>query len=312
MKINFVLATVALFDVTVSAAAVAVPIPVPNPDVAGLTSVAHRERDETAAGAAAVASVPEILSDLWKRRGGGASGGRGGSSSSSGGSTSGSGSSSSGSSGSSSGSSSSSGKSGSSSSSSSSSGSSGRGSSSSSTGGRTTTGSGVAASYGGGRYYGGGTTVPYRAGTRSTAGITPILFVGAALAFWPGVWLHGAYLYPYGTPWRFYNSTTAQNETKPVQCGCDETVECGCDENNSTEYINSVLGDGSYNQLNKSLVTVANVNGTDTILLNGTLPNGTTASGGSESASAGVGLRRLAEVAGWWPLVATTFALVVL
>lgn len=298
MKIDFVLAAVVLFDATASAIAI--------PDVADLTSTSSRFQDRDAFTAS---SIPEYFSDLWKRRGGGASGGRGGSSSSSGSSSSGSGSSSSSSSGSGSGSSSSSGKSGSGSSSSSSS---GRGSTSSSTGGRTSTGSGAPASYGGGRYYGGGSTVPYRAGSRSTGGIVPSFFLVGALAFWPGLWLHNAYLYPYGTPWRYYNATTGQNETKPVQCGCDETVECGCDDNNSTDYINSVLGNGSYNQLNQSLVTVASVNGTDTILLNGSLPNGTTASGGTDSASDGVALRRLAEAAGWWPLLATTLALVLM
>lgn len=305
MKIDFILAAVALFDATASAVAI--------PDVADLTSSTasshFQDRDAFTA-----SSIPDYFSDLWKRRGGGASGGRGGSSSSSGGDSSGSGSSSSsssGSSGSSGSSSSSSGKTGSSSSSSSSS-SSGRGSTTSSTGGRTSSGSGAPASYGGGRYYGGGSTVPYRAGTRSTGGIVPSLFLVGALAFWPGLWLHSVYLYPYGTPWRYYNATTGQNETKPVQCGCDETVECGCDDNNSTDYINSVLGNGSYNQLNQSLVTVASVNGTDTILLNGSLPNGTTASGGTDSASGAVALRRLAEAAGWWPLLATTLALVLM
>lgn len=184
--------------------------------------------------------------------------------------------------------------------------SSGRGSSTSSTGGRTSSGSGPTASYGGGRFYGGGSTVPYRAGGRSTGGISPlpILAIGA-LAFWPGLWLHSAYIYPYATPWHYYNATTGQNETKPVKCGCDETQECGCDDNNSTDYINSVLGNGSYDQLNQSLVTVAPVNGTDTILLNGTLPNGTTASGGSDDPSAAPGLRRLTEMVGWWPAAAT-------
>lgn len=191
---------------------------------------------------------------------------------------------------------------------------SGRGSSTSSTGGKTTTGSGVAASYGGGRYYGGGSTVPYRSGTRSTGGISPLpfVFVGASLAFWPGLWLHPVYLYPYTYPWTYHNATTNTNETKPVQCGCAETVECGCDDNNSTEYISSILGNGSYDQLNKTLVTVANVNGTDTILLNGTLPNGTTASGGTDSPSGAVSIKHLAEMAGWWPMLATTLALVLL
>lgn len=156
--------------------------------------------------------------------------------------------------------------------------------------------------------------MPYRAGARSTGGISPtlaLLGVGT-LALWPGLWLHNAYIYSYGTPWHYHNATTNNNETKPVQCACDETVECGCDENNSTEYITSVLGNGSYNQLNQSLVSVANINGTDYILLNGSLPNGTTASEGTESASDAVALRRLAEAAGWWPLLATTLAVVLM
>lgn len=250
-------------------------------------------------------SADSFFSGLWRRRGGGASGGRGGSSSSS------SGSSSSGSSGGSSGSSSSSsaGKGGSSSSSGS-----GRGSSSSSAGGRTTSGSGVTPSYGGGKYYGGGTTVPYRAGGRSTGGISPLpfLFAGSAIAFWPGLWYHPVYLYPYTNRWSYYNASSARNETKPVKCGCDAYQECGCDDNANRTYVDNVLGNGSYSSLNKSLVTVGDVNGTETILLNGTLPNGTTASGGTESASAAAGLRDLAQLAGWWPLAATAVAMVCL
>lgn len=305
MKLNVILLTgSALLDATASAIAI--------PDITALTSLSHpaplAQRDEPSTS----------LSDLFKRKGGGGGGGKGGSSgSSSGGENSRSypvplrvslpasrrkgGSSPS---------STSTGKSGSSGSSSSSSSSSGRGSSSSSAGGRTTTGSGAAASYGGGKYYGGGTTVPYRAGAVSTLGITPLLFVGgASLLFWPGIWYHPVYMYPYGNPWTYHNETTNANETKPVKCGCDAYQECGCDDNNSTDYVNSVLGTGAYSQLNQSLVTVASVNGTDTILVNGTLPNGTTASGGTESASAGVGMRRLAEMAGWWPAAATVLAI---
>lgn len=119
------------------------------------------------------------------------------------------------------------------------------------------------------------------------------------------------YIYPYASPWTYRNATTGNNETKPVQCGCDEYQECGCDENNSTDYITSVIGNGSYDQLNSSLVSVAAVNGTDTILLNGTLPNGTTASGGTDDPSAaGIGMRRMAEAVGWWPLAATILVMV--
>lgn len=111
MKLNLVLAAVALLDATVSAVAI--------PDNSDLTS-SHPARQYTQRDDASTS----WLADLWKRRGGGGSGGRGGGgSSSSGGSESGSGSSSSSGSSSGSSSSSSSGKTGSSGSSSSSSGS---------------------------------------------------------------------------------------------------------------------------------------------------------------------------------------------
>ncbi|KAK7743513.1 hypothetical protein SLS53_004047 [Cytospora paraplurivora] len=292
MKLFNALAALVLLDTTVWSIAIPENIDIRSIDQPADQQQQGYERDDS--------STNSFLSDLWKRRGGGGSGSRGGSSSSS----------SSGSSGSSS-SSSSSGRGGSSSSSSSSS-SSGRGSSSSSTGGRTKTGSGVTPSYGGGRYYGGGTTVPYRAGSRSTGGISPLpfLFAGSAIAFWPGLWYHPVYIYPYTNHWNYYNASSAKNETKPVKCGCDAYQECGCDDNTNQTYVDNVLGNGSYDSLNKSLVTVGNVNGTETILLNGTLPNGTTASGGTESASAAAGLRGLAQLAGWWPLVATAVAMV--
>jgi hypothetical protein len=74
--------------------------------------------------------------------------------------------------------------------------------------------------------------------------------------------------------------------------------------------MNDLIGNGSYAALNKTLVNVADVNGTSTILINGTLPNGTTASGGTESPNAADGMRALLQHAGWWPLVATVCAVV--
>ena len=154
--------------------------------------------------------------------------------------------------------------------------------------------------------------MPYRAGSRSTGGIVPFVLVGglAAYAFWPGVWYHPPYLYPYAHPWNYRNQTSNQNETKPVTCACDPYQVCGCDDNANQTYIDSVVGNGSYNALNRSLVSLGDVNGTEHILINGTLPNGTTASGGTDSPNAGAGLRHLAQAAGWWPLVATAAAMV--
>lgn len=79
---------------------------------------------------------------------------------------------------------------------------------------------------------------------------------------WSSSW---AYIYPYANPWYYHNANTDKNE---VKCDCDQYQECGCDDNNSTDYITSVLGNGRYGQLNQTLVTVANVNGADTILVN--------------------------------------------
>ena len=58
---------------------------------------------------------------------------------------------------------------------------------------------------------------------------------------------------------------------------------------------------------NKSLINVADVNGKSTILLNGTLPEGTA---DAVNNGAGDGLRELARHAGWWPLAAAVGAIV--
>jgi hypothetical protein len=101
-----------------------------------------------------------------------------------------------------------------------------------------------------------------------------------------------------------------------VQCACDPTQECGCDDdgtNTTTTVLNEMIGDGSYDKLNKSEVTVAN----NTIFINGTLPNGTTdgtdgsgSASGSGSSSAGAGVRFLLQNIGYWPVVATVCAAV--
>lgn len=189
---------------------------------------------------------------------------------------------------------------------------SGRGSSGSSSGGATKTGSGPAPRFGGGSYYTGGARQPYRSGSVSPSGISPF-FLGAglgALAFYPLLaWPHGAYFYPYGHPYGFYNHSSGRNESKPVQCACDPDVECGCDDdggNATTTVLNELIGDGSYDKLNQTEVMVAN----NTIFINGTLPNGTTAAGGTEDANAGAGMRFLLQNAGWWPVVATVCAAV--
>ncbi|OCL13095.1 hypothetical protein AOQ84DRAFT_226452 [Glonium stellatum] len=172
-------------------------------------------------------------------------------------------------------------------------------------GGRTVSGSGVRPAYGGGRYYGGGATVPYAAGQRSPLGLVPLLILPlAALAIFPGLWLYSVYQYPYTRPYTFVNQTITNvtfpngiNQTLPVDCLCQQYSVCGCDDNNNSTYLYDLIGNGSYAALNKSLVTVSEVNGSRTIVINGTLPNGTTASGGTDSPAA---KQYALEFAGWW------------
>lgn len=123
-------------------------------------------------------------------------------------------------------------------------------------------------------------------------------------------------MYPYTHPYRFHNHTTDKNETKPVICACDPYNPCSCDENSNSTYMNDVIGDGNYNTLNKSVVNVAEVNGTDTILINGTLPNGTTADGGTEDpngdSNAAGSLHTMICAIGFWPVLVTVLATVFL
>ncbi|KAJ5605087.1 hypothetical protein N7510_010241 [Penicillium lagena] len=205
------------------------------------------------------------LIDLEKRRGGGGGGGGHASSGgSSGGRTSSSGSSSSSSGGSSRGGSSSSGST----------------SSSSNLGGSTSHGSGVQPKYGGGSYYAGGAATPYRSGSKTSGGISPHLVAGAGLGFLGGAWLAlGAsyYLYPYPHNY-LYN-----DQSYPVECVCAQYSECGCGDNQNQTYYTSLFhGDRPENSTN---VRVLDVNGTTTIYINGTLPNGTTAASGASPAA---------------------------
>jgi hypothetical protein len=170
-------------------------------------------------------------------------------------------------------------------------GSGGRSSPSSNAGGATRQGSGASRSYGGG-YYGGGASTPYAAGSKTPKGLiaAPLLVGGAALLIFPGIWLYNVYPYHYNNPYRFYNQSygnrtqkrDGQNETLPVTCLCEEYRVCGCDENDDPAYLNDLVGNGSYAALNKTLVTVADVDGKKNLVLNGTLPNGTTAPGGED------------------------------
>ncbi|KAI9886761.1 MAG: hypothetical protein M1823_001404 [Watsoniomyces obsoletus] len=274
-------------------------------------------------------SSSSLFPKLWKRRGGGGSGGGSGGSSGGGGGG-----------GGGRGSSSSSGSSGSSSSGSRSGGSSGstggsRISPSSNAGGATRSGSGPLPRFGGGKFYGGGAARPYRSGGRSPAGITPFLLPIAALTFFPGLWLYAVYAYPYSRPYVYRNASRLRDDDDddlitrsllirqsnnpngtvqilPVLCLCQQYSVCGCDDNTDSEFLNSLLPNGTASpQLNETVVRISDINGTRTLVLNGTLPNGTTAPGGDdgdEPINAGQrtseAARSVLESAGWWVMVA--------
>lgn len=184
-------------------------------------------------------------------------------------------------------------------------------------------------SYGGGKYYGGGAATPYKSGGRSPGGILPYALggglLGAALIF-PGLWLYGAYAYNYNHPYSFRNRTRNNfNETLPVTCLCERYSACGCDDANNSTFLDGIIGDGNLANLNKSLVNVGNVNGTKTIVLNGTLPNdtvsdATTTAGDATGTGAGAATnlpsvsaankRFLLETSGFWLLGAIVAATV--
>jgi hypothetical protein len=106
----------------------------------------------------------------------------------------------------------------------------------------------------------------------------PIAFLGVGAI--GGLYLFGAYaFYMYGLqPYSYYNVTSRLNETRNVNCLCRQYEVCGCDDNDDPSYLQSVIGDGDVSKFNQSLVTVATVNGTTAIYIDGSLPNGTTAS----------------------------------
>lgn len=106
-----------------------------------------------------------------------------------------------------------------------------------------------------------------------------------------------------------------------MTCLCERYSACGCDDANNSTFLDGIIGDGNLANLNKSLVNVGNVNGTKTIVLNGTLPNDTVADASSSttttesdattgvatnlpsrSAAAATNKRFLLETSGFWLL----------
>ncbi|KAL4784492.1 hypothetical protein BJX76DRAFT_217946 [Aspergillus varians] len=174
-------------------------------------------------------------------------------------------------------------------------------SSTSNAGGTSPGGSGPRPTYGRGGvgYYGGGAVAPYQSGFRSPLGIAPFLLPIAALAFFPGIWLYGAHVYPYNHPYHYVNNTNNKNESLPVVCLCGEYAVCGCDDNNNSTYYESLFN--GTQPKNGSIVRVTDINGTQTIAINGTLPNGTTVDEATVDSAATL---TIIQASGYWVMAA--------
>jgi len=160
--------------------------------------------------------------------------------------------------------------------------------------------SGVTPSYGGGRYYGGGSSSAYRAGGLSPSGIRPLgLLPIAGIGFFAGLWLYPVFFYPYSHTHSYYNTTTNRNDTAPVLCLCQQYSDCGCDDDGNSTFLDSVLVNGR--AANSSLVQINPVNGTTTIVLNGTLPNGTVLDSGAMA----MGVNPIMSTVSWLLLFGT-------
>ncbi|KAL4875515.1 hypothetical protein BJY04DRAFT_163315 [Aspergillus karnatakaensis] len=172
----------------------------------------------------------------------------------------------------------------------------------SNSGGYTRGGSGPPPAYGGagGGYYSGGAVSPYRSGIPSPLGIRPYFLPVAALAFFPGLWLYGAQVYPYDNRYHYRNETNNRNESLPVVCLCEQYKTCGCDDNNNSTYYESIFN--GTQPRNGSIVRVTTVNDTKTIAINGTLPNGTTVDEATLESSAAA--LELLQASGYWVMAA--------
>lgn len=165
-------------------------------------------------------------------------------------------------------------------------------------GGTTTAGSGPQprAYRGGNTYYPGGAPVPYKAGNPTPGGVNSRFIGAAGLGIFPGVWLYGAYAYSYPGHYLYHNRTSNQNETHPMECLCGRFQECGCNANNQTDYVTDIANNNTVSRL-------ATVDGVKTLVVNGTLPNGTTAASGAPAFSQSM------SMAGWGVIAAgVTFA----
>lgn len=167
----------------------------------------------------------------------------------------------------------------------------GGGTTKSNVGGSTTGGSGPKPRYGGGKYYTGGGRIPFTSGSNSPVSkLKPIMFSLIAIGFlYGGIWAYDVWRYSWGKPipytsYRSQNSTLPSNMTEPangtlvpVVCLCEMYSECGCEEEHDDAYIQGLLKDATSDAGDKTAAWMVYKPGDPVLVINGTLPNGTTA-----------------------------------
>lgn len=179
-------------------------------------------------------------------------------------------------------------------------------------GGRTTSGSGPPPAYG--SRYTGGAIVPYTAGGKSpTRSITPYAFGLVGFAVFPAVFLYGSvFAYPY--PIGYHYLLNGQNRTTNVTCLCQRYQVCGCDPDDNSTFLTQQIANGTLNGVPVNSSTVRTVdwgNGTESTYVNGSLPNGTTAPGGTEPSNESqisAAVQLVMGYAGYWLMVVTVVA----
>ncbi|KAI5803448.1 hypothetical protein DFH27DRAFT_610496 [Peziza echinospora] len=166
-------------------------------------------------------------------------------------------------------------------------------------GGTSKGGSGVAPKFttaGGKKVYPGGGGTPYKSGGKSKSGISPFLLPLAILpALFIGAWAFAVFSYPWSNPLIYNNLANDLNIpaiynltnpiTLPVICLCEEYAVCGCDETHDDAFAKGILLDALADGGNGSVAQIRMYEGKYTLVINGTLPNGTTAASGSGSSS---------------------------
>ena len=134
-----------------------------------------------------------------------------------------------------------------------------------------------------GTFLKGGSIVSYRSGQNSPSGIQPSRVTAAgAAAIFPGTWGAGVYVYSYTLDEDDLDETELDgdflddlDDPVPVRCLCEEFLECSCEEENDEDYLQFLIDDDDVDDLDEEVVAFNTVDGTTTLVINGTMPNAT-------------------------------------